>query len=265
MFKRLCGFCLSLALLLSGVAGAAEWSQVVDDMKFVREEEKLARDVYATLYDYFYSHDMTLGIFNNIAYSEQKHMDAMLKLLEKYGIDDSAKFDGQGEYPDSCREYDEDGEDEKLCSFNNTDLDNLYFQLITDGKASSLAAFLVGAYIEELDISDLGEAITHAEGYPNIQSVYEHLLCGSGNHLRAFARNIESETGGEYVEETAEYLDEIRPDEGEVGYAEYMAALDAILTGDMERCGKGVGEGPKGPQGPKDPVGPKGPQGPKGS
>lgn len=250
MFKRLCGFCLSLALLLSGVAGAAEWSQVVDDMKFVREEEKLARDVYATLYDYFYSQDMTLGIFNNIAYSEQKHMDAMLKLLQKYGIPDSAVDGGQGEYPLSCRE---DG-----CQFNNADLGNLYTKLITDGKASALAAFLVGAYIEELDISDLGEAITHAEGYPNIQSVYEHLLCGSGNHLRAFARKIELETGGEYVEETAEYLDEIRPDEGGAGYAEYMAALDAILNGDMERCGKGVGEGPKGPQGPKDPQGPKG-------
>jgi hypothetical protein len=251
MYKRMSGCVMALALLFSGAAGAADWGQVVDDMKFMREEEKLARDVYATLYDYFYSQDTTLSVFNNIAYSEQKHMDAMLKLLKKYGIPDSAVEGGQGAYPLSCRDEE--------CLFNNTDLVALYSILIGDGKASALDALLVGAYIEELDISDLGEAITRAEGYPNIQSVYEHLLCGSGNHLRAFARNIEL-TGVSYLEATADYLAAIRPDEDEAGYAEYMAALAAILTGDMEHCGKGIGEGPKGPQGPKKPQGPKGRQ-----
>jgi hypothetical protein len=67
-------------------------------------------------------------------------------------------------------------------------------------------------------------------------------------------------TGVSYLEATADYLAAIRPDEDEAGYAEYMAALAAILTGDMEHCGKGIGEGPKGPQGPKKPPGPKGRQ-----
>ena len=253
MYKRMSGCVMALALLFGGAAGAADWGQVVDDMKFMREEEKLARDVYATLYDYFYSQGTTLYLFDHIASSEQRHMDAMLNLLAKYGIPDTAVEGGQGEYPLSCRDEE--------CLFNNSDLAKLYSRLIKDGmKKTPLDAFLVGAYIEELDISDLVEAITTAAGFPIIQSVYDNLLCGSGNHLRAFARNIELETGDSYLDATEDYLAAIRPDEGEAGYAEYMAALDAILTADMEHCGKGIGQGPKGPQGPKKPQGPKGRQ-----
>jgi len=254
MFKHLYAFCLSLALLVSGAAWATEeWDQIGYDMQFVREEEKLARDVYATLYDYFFSQGSTLSVFNNIAYSEQKHMDAMLKLLAKYGIPDSAEGGGQGDYPQSCRETN--------CLFNNVDLKALYPKLIKDGKDSSLAAFVVGAYIEELDISDLGDAIKNAEGYPEIQAVYENLLCGSGNHLRAFAKNIEL-LGYSYFEATDKYLASIRPKEGSEEYDDYMEAVEAILNGDMAHCGNGGGKGPKGPKGPQDPKSPKGPKGP---
>jgi hypothetical protein len=186
-------------------------------------------------------------------------MDAMLNLLAKYGIPDSAVDGGQGVYPDSCRG---DGKDEEACRFNNLVLADLYTQLIKDGmKKPPLAALLVGAYIEELDISDLGEAIDNAEGYPIIQGVYDNLLCGSGNHLRAFARNIELETGESYLDVTAAYLAAIRPDEEDADdYAAYMAALEAILTGEMEHCGQGIGQGPKGPQGPNKPQARKGRQ-----
>ena len=254
MYKRMSGCVMALALLFGGAAGAVA-DQVVDDMKFMREEEKLARDVYATLYDHFYSQGTTLYVFDHIASSEQRHMDAMLNLLAKYGIPDSAVDGGQGVYPDSCPW---DGKDTEACQFNNDDLAKLYRRLIKDGEKSPLAAFLVGAYIEELDISDLFEAIATAADFQIIQSVYGNLLCGSGNHLRAFARNIELMTGLSYLEATEDYLAAIRPDEGKTGYAEYMAALDAILTGDMERCGKGIGQGPKGPQGPNKPQGRRG-------
>lgn len=43
----------------------------------MREEEKLARDVYLTLYNKW-----KLQIFKNIAESEQTHMDAVKYLLE---------------------------------------------------------------------------------------------------------------------------------------------------------------------------------------
>jgi hypothetical protein len=200
---------------------------------------------------------MTLSVFDHIAYSEQRHMDAMLNLLAKYDITDSAVDGGQGVYPDSCRG---DGQDEEACQFNNDDLAKRYPQLIKDGEKSSLAALLVGAYIEELDISDLGEAIDNAQGYPIIQGVYDNLLCGSGNHLRAFARNIELETGESYLDATAAYLAAIRPDEEDADYAAYMATLQVILTGEMEHCGQGIGQGPKGPQGPNKPQARKGRQ-----
>jgi hypothetical protein len=255
---------MALALLFGGAAGAADWGQVVDDMKFMREEEKLARDVYATLYDHFDSQGTTLYLFDHIASSEQRHMDAMLNLLAKYGIPDSAVDGGQGVYPDSCP-----WDGKEACRFNNQVLADLYTQLIKeikDGKNKSpltafspLDAFLVGAYIEELDISDLFEAIATAADFPIIQSVYGNLLCGSGNHLRAFARNIELMTGLSYLDATEDYLAAIRPSKmDEDVYEAYMAALDAILTGDMERCGKGIGQGPKGPQGPNKPQGRRG-------
>ena len=72
MVKRVNSICIALLLLLCGATGAADWSLVVNDMRFMREEEKLARDVYATLYDYLSNQEVTLKIFDKIASSEQK-------------------------------------------------------------------------------------------------------------------------------------------------------------------------------------------------
>ncbi|MCP4143444.1 MAG: DUF2202 domain-containing protein [Chloroflexi bacterium] len=50
-----------------------------DGLAFMREEEKLARDVYLTLYEQW-----ELRPFSNIAESEQKHTDAVKNLLGPY-------------------------------------------------------------------------------------------------------------------------------------------------------------------------------------
>jgi len=65
----------------------------IEGLLFMREEEKLARDVYLTLYDQW-----NLSIFKNIAASESAHMDAILTLLERYGIDDPAAGKDVGEF-----------------------------------------------------------------------------------------------------------------------------------------------------------------------
>lgn len=57
----------------------------IADLTLMREEEKLARDVYWALGDIW-----TFRIFANISQSEQVHMDAMLALLEKYELQDPA-------------------------------------------------------------------------------------------------------------------------------------------------------------------------------
>lgn len=152
---------------------------------FMREEEKLARDVYLTLYDLW-----GLPIFNNIASSEAAHMEAVYTLLSTYGIDDPA--DGL-----------------EIGEFNDPDLQALYDELVEQGSLSLAAALKVGGAIEEIDILDLQESL---EGTLNadIIAVYENLLRGSGNHLRAFANILTQQTGETYA---PQYLDPAAYDE----------------------------------------------------
>ncbi len=131
MFKKLVMIGGALAILAVGAATATDWTPVQEDMRFMREEEKLARDVYATLYDHHLSQGLTLTVCDNIAYSEQRHMEAMKQLLDNYSMADSAVDGGQGTYPESCL-----GD---ACKFNNTDLADLYVKLVADGKVSAFS------------------------------------------------------------------------------------------------------------------------------
>jgi hypothetical protein len=144
------------------------------DLAFMREEEKLARDVYLTLHGIWGT-----PVFANIATSEQQHMDAILSLLNLYKLPDPAAGKLVGE-------------------FANTELQALYDALIARGKQSALEALLVGGVIEETDIEDLNAAMETSR-LSNIDKVYQNLLNGSYNHLRAFASNIQSLTGQPYV------------------------------------------------------------------
>jgi hypothetical protein len=143
------------------------------DLQFMREEEKLARDVYLTLDEAW-----NLQVFTNIAQSEQKHMDAVLTLLDRYGIDDPAAGNGVG-------------------AFTDPELQVLFDQLVVQGSESMEGALRVGAAIEEIDIADLMEA-TAQTNQTDILRVYESLQRGSENHLRAFVRSLERQTGARY-------------------------------------------------------------------
>ncbi len=152
----------------------------IDGLKYMREEEKLARDVYLTM-------DELWGqrVFSNIARSEQTHMDAVGTLLDRYDIADPAAGNAPGE-------------------FTNPDLQALYDQLVDTGSQSLADALKVGLAIEEIDIADLVEeleSVTHSD----IQRVYQSLKQGSENHLRAFATALERQTGESY---TPQYLDQ---------------------------------------------------------
>lgn len=149
-------------------------TQEKKDLIFMREEEKLARDVYLTLYDIWET-----PVFANIATSEQQHMDAILNLLNTYKLPDPTVGKLVGE-------------------FVNAELQALYDSLIARGKQSVLDALLVGGVIEETDIEDLNRAIETSR-LSNIDKVYQNLLNGSCNHLRAFASNIRSLTGQPYA------------------------------------------------------------------
>jgi len=139
----------------------------INDLKFLREEEKLARDVYLYAYDKY-----QLKIFNNISQSEQRHMNSVLNLLNKYGIPDSAST--------------EKG------VFNNPDLQKLYNSLTKQADISSVEGLKVGATIEDLDINDIDD-FTANTTKPDLLNVYGILNCGSKNHIRAFTRWLENE------------------------------------------------------------------------
>ena len=62
-----------------------------EDLLYMREEEKLARDVYTTLYEKW-----NMQIFANIAQSEQTHTEAVRDLLDKYSIADPVTDDAIG-------------------------------------------------------------------------------------------------------------------------------------------------------------------------
>ena len=129
---------------------------------FMREEEKLARDVYLVLFDKW-----GLRVFENIAESEQRHMDAVLYLLGKYGLDDPALDPGL---------------------FLNPDLQDLYDELVGKGETSLVDALEVGILIEETDIEDIENLIGQTDKEDIIQ-VYTNLLDGSYCHLEAFVRH----------------------------------------------------------------------------
>ena len=132
----------------------------------MREEEKLARDVYIAL-----GQQRWVKTFSNIANSEQTHTDAIKDLLDRYQIEDPIKDDTYG-------------------IFTSPVLQNLYNTLIEQGKKSLLDALIVGATIEDLDIKDLQE-LTKTTDNEDIILTYANLEKWSRNHLRAYVKQIQ--------------------------------------------------------------------------
>ncbi len=148
-----------------------------EGLLYMREEEKLARDVYIALYEKWQQ-----PAFANIAGSESTHMASVLRVLETYDIPDPVGGNGAGE-------------------FTNPELQALYHTLVAQGNTSLMDALTVGAMIEDLDILDLQKRLPETDN-ADIQRVYENLMKGSRNHLRSFVGLIEAR-GGSY---TAHYL-----------------------------------------------------------
>ncbi|MCK5394784.1 MAG: DUF2202 domain-containing protein [Gammaproteobacteria bacterium] len=138
-------------------------------LEYMREEEKLARDTYITMFDIW-----GINIFDNISNSEQTHTDAVLALLEKYGIADPVG-------------------DNDIGLFVDEKLQNLYDTLIAQGSASLIDALLVGAAIEEIDIIDIQVQLDNYVDNQDIALVYSNLLKGSRNHLRSFTSSLEKQ------------------------------------------------------------------------
>ncbi len=155
----------------------------------MREEEKLARDVYTTLGDIW-----GVKIFSNIASSEETHTNAVKTLLIKYNIQDPVT-------------------DDRVGYFTSKTMQGLYDNLVAQGRKSLSDALVVGATVEDLDIKDLQDLIKETSNQ-DIISVYENLQRGSRNHMRAFVKNMKQTDGGTY---TPQYISQ----------SEYMSIINS--------------------------------------
>lgn len=179
-----------------------------DGLAFMREEEKLARDVYLTLYETW-----ELRPFSNIASSEQTHTDSLKALLAMYELPDPVVNNTIG-------------------VFVNTDLQALYNDLVEKGNTSLVDALEVGAAIEEIDILDLIDYMDNT-AEANLEWVYANLEAGSENHLRAYVSQWEMQTGETYV---PQYLSQAM-------YDTIMSAASGNRGGGHGQGGHGNGGG----------------------
>ena len=162
-------------------------------MVFMREEEKLARDVYITLGDLYPG----AIVFSNIDDAEQQHTTTVKNKLAQYNIDDPSTNDEVGVFTGTDYGW----------SFTEK-----YDLLVARGNISEIEALYVGAFIEELDMLDIVQCpkvIVEADNDINnvsecgldytdnsdIQRMLESLLEGSKNHLRSYVGNIEAVEG----------------------------------------------------------------------
>ena len=137
----------------------------ISDLSFLREEEKLARDVYIYAYNKY-----QINLFNSISNSEQSHMNSVLNLMIIYGVPDSASAE--------------------IGVFNNPELQEIYYSLIDLVDISTVEALTVGAIIEDLDINDIDHFINNTTKQ-DLLAIYDNLTCGSKNHIRAYTDQLE--------------------------------------------------------------------------
>lgn len=163
---------------MSGMMAAIDTSPLseveIKGLLKMREEEKLARDVYQAL-----AEKWNVPVFQNIMVSEERHSEAVQSSMAAHGVSDPVTDDTRG-------------------VFTSEDFTKLYSELVTRGSESLREAYQVGAYIEELDIVDLEQEIKNTT-HSDIRYMYEALKRGSENHLRAFNQNILTATGEEYT------------------------------------------------------------------
>ncbi len=167
MRKRIIGIAVVAALIAGiGPSQAATVKLTATQqaqLKYLVEEEKLARDVYAYL-----AANVTSQKFSNIVKSEQSHMDQVAALLKTYKVWNPTL-------------------NRKAGVFYDKSLQALYTTLIAQGSAGVAEAFNVGVQIEQIDIADLEKDLKNK--YPaDIALMMNNLLKASQNHLAAFTR-----------------------------------------------------------------------------
>ena len=230
--QRGAGCSQALTTMFEGLDAPPLTEVEIEELVFLREEEKLARDVYLTL-----SERWQMPIFGNIANAEQRHMDAVLMVLDAYEVPDPVIDNAVGK-------------------FTNSKLSGLYGELVTGGDQTLTDALTAGTTIEDMDLADLYRLLELTSN-PRVSLVAENLAKGSRNHLRAFVGVLQSRDGSyepRYLERAT--FDSILASEVEAGmlYDESGGRLAACGGGGphgrgMRGAGAGKGFGGQGRRG----------------
>lgn len=170
---------------------------------YMREEEKLAHDVYVTL-----DQQWGLPVFHNIANGEINHQNQVAVLLDNYQIPENIEANPVG-------------------FFVNPDLQQLYNNLVLQGSQSLTEALKVGILIEKTDIADLQVRLNQTDNL-DIQQVYRNLLRASENHLNSFSSNLTSVVNNTGIYPLPNLGEQVQPD-----------FIDDLLTGGMRCNGRG--------------------------
>lgn len=162
----------TILLLLAALINSGAFTQIISGNEKatilrMREEEKMARDVYQLL-----NEKWDQQVFSHISQSEIHHMSRMKTWVDKFDLTDPVLLnkDRRGVFTDET-------------------LQKLYNELKTSGIESKEDAFRAGAKVEEVDILDLKKALAETTNM-ELQSTYKYLISASENHLRAFVRNM---------------------------------------------------------------------------
>ena len=134
----------------------------------MREEELLARDIYLQLYEIY-----QYRVFDQISKSEEQHAAAIKALLDRYELADPAL-------------------NHEIGVFTSSAIQGLYDQLLATA-VSGVEALKVGATIEDVDIYDLQNLLANEVDNQDITFVFQKLLKGSQNHMRAFVKVLASQ------------------------------------------------------------------------
>lgn len=160
-----------LAILATGTLAAIENGSStglseahIQDLTYLMEEEKLARDLYAELGEYW-----NLRVFNNITGSEETHRSRVEELAIEYDLEYQVLPPGE---------------------FTDPELQQLYRELLAKGLKSVTDALEVGRSVEVLDIEDL-DSMLERNPPEDVTLVYQRLRSGSEKHLAAFERQLD--------------------------------------------------------------------------
>ena len=178
----------------------------------------MAHDLYTAFGDKYDS-----AVWDRIAGSEQRHFDAMGRLLDQFGVADPSA-------------------DNKAGKFDNKDVQKLYDDWLKQGQKSEADAFKAAIALETRDIADLKVQL-ESNTNDDIEAVYERLLAGSENHLAAFTAwaNGEPVTGLQQGQRMQQGQG-MQGQQNEARRAERSAVCDG--TG-MEDTDRGNADGPR--------------------